>query len=165
MTVVNYTLGGRRLRVAAGHAGLRREGTACPTSRSRGSSSASSNAAGGVLRRGRASNPENAKKGMAAMLEGDHQARVQRDHRRRAGGAPSRASLSGFERKPVPRRLRASACSRTGLYLDRKDGVSGVKQNAAVSALTADQVNRRPSSATSKPDSLVKLTAGDKHKM
>ena len=117
--------------------------------------------AAGSLVAGGALNPENAKKGMAAMLE--EIARLV------SGGITAdelagakQGILSGFERN-LSNDGFVLGMLQDGLYLDRKMEF-WAKQNAAVGALTADQVNAAIKRHI-KPGSLVKITAGDKKKM
>jgi zinc protease len=110
---------------------------------------------------GGAMNPENAKKGMAAMLE--------------EIGSLARTGITADElaaAKPgllqdFTRNLSSDGFVlgflQNDLYLDRKTDF-WAKRNAAISALTVEQVNAVIQRRI-KPGSLVKITSGDKKKM
>jgi zinc protease len=106
-------------------------------------------------------NPENAKKGMAAMVE---------EIVRLTSGGVTAAELttvkSGLQ-QTFDRNLSNDpfvlGLLHDGLYLDRKLDF-WAKRNAAIAALTPDQVNAAIKRHL-KPDSLVKITTGDKKKM
>ena len=106
-------------------------------------------------------NPENARKGMAAMLEEITRLVSSGITADELAGA-KQGILSGFERN-LSNDGFVLGMLQDGLYLDRKMEF-WAKQNAAVSALTADQVNAAIKRHI-KPGDLVKITAGDKQKM
>ncbi|HEX3758570.1 MAG TPA: pitrilysin family protein [Kofleriaceae bacterium] len=115
----------------------------------------------GAFRAAGALNPENAKKGMTAML--DEISKIT------TGGitaAELTTAKSGLQQN-FDRSLSNDAfvlnLLHDGLYLDRKLEF-WAKHNAAVAALSVDQVNAAIKRHL-KPDSLVKITAGDKKKM
>ncbi len=115
----------------------------------------------GTFLAGGALNPQNAKKGMAAMLE---------EIARMASGGVTAEELttakSGLQQK-FDRNLSNDPFVLTllhdGLYLDRKLDF-WAKHNAAIAALTVDQVNAAIKRHL-KPEALVKITAGDQKKM
>lgn len=116
--------------------------------------------AGGFIAGG-ALNPENARKGMAAMLD---------EITRLVSGGITAEELTTAKQglqQTFDRNLSNDAfvlrLLHDGLYLDRKLEF-WAKHNAAVAALTVDQVNAAIKRHL-KPDSLVKITAGDKKKM
>jgi zinc protease len=100
--------------------------------------------AAGAFFAGGALNPENAKKGMAAMLE---------EITKIVASGITAEELSGAKQGIL----------QDGLYLERKMEF-WAKQNAAISALTVEQVNAAIKRHV-KPDTLVRITAGDKTKM
>jgi zinc protease len=106
-------------------------------------------------------NPENAKKGMAAMLE---------EINRLASSGVTAEELANAKsglQQAFDRNLSNDnfvlGLLHDGLYLERKLEF-WAKHNAAVAALTVDQVNAAIKRHL-KPDSLVKITAGDQKKM
>jgi zinc protease len=111
--------------------------------------------AGGAL------NPENAKKGMAAMVE---------EITKLTSGGVTAAELTtaksglqqGFDRNLSSDPF-VLGLVHDGLYLDRKLEF-WAKRNAAIAALTVDQVNAAIKRHL-KPDTLIKITAGDRKKM
>ncbi len=106
-------------------------------------------------------NPENARKGMAALLEKITNLVSSGITAGELAGA-KQGLLSGFERN-LSSDAFVLGILQDGLYLDRKMEL-WARRNAAISALTVDQVNtviRR----RIQPGSLVKLTAGDQKKM
>ena len=115
----------------------------------------------GLFLTGAALNPENTKKGMAAMLEEITKLAttgVTADELKLA----KQGLLEAFQRDlssdgAVLRMLH------DGLYLDRKTDF-WAKRNAALDALTVEQVNRAAQRHL-RPGSLVKIIAGDKKKM
>jgi zinc protease len=115
----------------------------------------------GAFLAGGALNPENAKKGMAAMTEEITKLVSGGITAEELGNAKS-GLQQGFDRNlssdPFVLRL-----LHDGLYLDRKLEF-WTKHNAAVAALTVDQVNAAIKRHL-KPDSLLRITAGDKKKM
>ncbi len=117
--------------------------------------------AAGSFIAGGALNPDNAKKGMAAMLEEIGKLVSAGITAEELTGA-KQGILQGFERNLSNDAL-VLGMLQDGLYLDRKMDY-WAKQNAAVTALTLDQVNAAIKRHL-KPDSLVKITAGDKKKM
>jgi len=117
--------------------------------------------AAGVFIAGGALNPENAKKGMAAMLEEIGKLVSGGITSEELSGA-KKGILEGFERN-LSNDGAVLGMLQDGLYLERKLDY-WAKQNAAVKALTVDQVNAAIKRHL-KPDSLVKITAGDKKKM
>jgi zinc protease len=117
-------------------------------------------AAGGLFCAG-ALAPENAKKGMAAMLDEITRfvsAGLTADE---LAGA-KQGILEGFSRNLSNDPFVLNLLN-DGLYLERKMDY-WTKRNAAISALTVDQVNATIKRHF-KPDSLVKITYGDKKKM
>lgn len=115
----------------------------------------------GAFIAGGALNPENARKGMAAMIE---------EITRLVSGGVTATELTNAKQglqQSFDRNLSNDGfvlgLLQKALYLDRKLEF-WAKQNAAVSALTIDQVNAAVKRHL-KPDSLVKITAGDKKKM
>ena len=117
--------------------------------------------AAGAFLAGGALNPENAKKGMAAMTE--------EITRFVTGGVTAaeladakKGFLSGFERN-LSNDPTVVNLLHDGLYLNRTMDY-WTKRNAAITALTLDQVNAAIKRRI-KPGSLVKITAGDKKKM
>jgi zinc protease len=117
--------------------------------------------AAGEFAAGAALNPENAKKGMTAML--DEIARFVSAGITAAeltGG--KKGLLSDFERNLSSDGFVLTLLS-DGLYLNRTMDY-WTQRNAAVGALTLDQVNATIKRRL-KPSSLVKITAGDKKKM
>jgi len=115
----------------------------------------------GSLLAGGAMNPENAKKGMAAMIQEITQL-VATGITADELAVAKQGILQAFERDLsndgyVLRMLQ------DGLYLDRTTAF-WAKRNAAVSAATVEQVNTVIKRRL-KPSSLVKITAGDKKKM
>jgi zinc protease len=117
--------------------------------------------AAGALITGGAMNPENAKKGMAAMLEEIGKLVSGGVTAEELAGA-KQGLLSGFERN-LSNDGFVLGMLQDGLYLDRKMDF-WAKRNAAISAATVDQVNAAIKRHV-KPGSLVKITAGDKKKM
>jgi len=115
---------------------------------------------GGFIAAG-ALNPENAKKGMAAMLE--------EINRLTSSGvtAEELANAKSGLQQAFDRNLSNDnfvlGLLHNGLYLERKLEF-WAKHNAAVAALTVDQVNAAIKRHL-KPDSLIKITTGDKKKM
>ena len=115
----------------------------------------------GVFLTGGALNPENAKKGMAAMVEEITKLAttgISADELKIA----KQGLLEAFQRDlsndgTVLRMLH------DGLYLGRKTDF-WVKRNAALGALTVEQVNSAAQRHL-RPGSLVKIIAGDKKKM
>jgi zinc protease len=115
----------------------------------------------GAFVAGGALNPENAKKGMTAMVE---------EITRLTSGGVTAAELttvkSGLQ-QAFDRNLSNDSfvinLLHDGLFLDRKLDF-WARRNAAIAALTADQVNAAVKRHV-KPDTLVKITAGDKKKM
>jgi len=106
-------------------------------------------------------NPENAKKGMTATMEEITKlvsAGITADE---LSGA-KQGILSGFERN-LSNDGFVLGLLQDGLYLDRKLDF-WVKRNATISGLTIEQVNTAIKRHL-KPESLVKITAGDKKKM
>ncbi|HEX3474914.1 MAG TPA: pitrilysin family protein [Kofleriaceae bacterium] len=106
-------------------------------------------------------NPENAKKGMAAMVE---------EIARLTSGGITATELttvkSGLQQafdRNLSNDLFVLNLLHDGLYLDRKLDF-WAKRNAAIAALTPDQVNAAVKRHL-KPDSLVKITTGDRKKM
>jgi zinc protease len=117
--------------------------------------------AAGLFISGGALNPENAKKGMAAMLD--------EITRFAAGGITAdelagakKGILEGFERN-LSNDMFVLGLLSDGLYLERKMDF-WAKRNAAITAATVDQVNAAIKRHL-KPEALLKLTAGDKKKM
>jgi zinc protease len=106
-------------------------------------------------------NPENARKGMAAMLE---------EIAKLTSGGVTAAELttakSGLQ-QAFDRNLSSDPfvlnLLHDGLYLDRKLEF-WTRRNAAIAALTVEQLNAAIKRHL-KPDSLVKITTGDKKKM
>ena len=115
----------------------------------------------GAFFAGGALNPENAKKGMAAMLE---------EIAKLASGGVTATELttakSGLQ-QAFDRNLSNDPfvlnLLHDGLYLDRKLEF-WIRRNAAIAALTVDQVNAAIKRHL-KPDSLVRITTGDRKKM
>jgi zinc protease len=117
-------------------------------------------AAGGFIAGG-ALNPENARKGMAAML--DEITRLVSGGITAAELATAQQGLlSGFERN-LSNDGFVLGLLQDGLYLDRKLEF-WAKHNAAVRALTVGEVNAAIKRHL-KPDSLLKVIAGDQKKM
>jgi len=117
--------------------------------------------AAGVFVAGGALNPDNAKKGMAAMLE--------EINKLVSGGITSaelagakKGILAGFERNLSNDGWILGVLD-DGLYLDRTMDYYE-KQNAAINRLSVGQVNAAIKKYL-QPGSLVKITAGDKKKM
>lgn len=117
--------------------------------------------AAGQFLAGGAMNPANAKKGMAAMLE--------EIGRLVTGGVTAQeladakqGMQSDFDRN-LSNDGAVLGMLADGLYLDRKLDF-WAKRNAAIAALTLDQVNAAIKKHI-KPGSLVKITAGDRKKM
>ncbi|HMG57184.1 MAG TPA: pitrilysin family protein [Kofleriaceae bacterium] len=115
----------------------------------------------GAFIAGGALNPENARKGMAAMVE---------EITKLATGGITAAELTAAKsglQQAFDRDLSNDAVVlglvHDGLYLDRKLEFWAV-HNAAVAALTVEQVNAAVKRHV-KPGTLVKITAGDKKKM
>jgi zinc protease len=106
-------------------------------------------------------NPENAKKGMAAMVE--------EIARLTSGGitATELTTVKSGLQQAFDRNLSSDpfvlGLLHDGLYLDRKLDF-WAKRNAAIAALTPEQVNAAIKRHL-KPDSLVKITTGDQKKM
>jgi zinc protease len=117
-------------------------------------------AAGGFIAGG-ALNPGNARKGMAAMLEEITKLASSGITADELAGA-KQGLLTGFERN-LSNDGFVLGILHDGLYLDRKTEF-WAKQNAQINALTLDQVNATIKRHL-KPESLVKITAGDKKKM
>jgi zinc protease len=158
MMVANYTLGGggfvsrlvMRLRQQDGLSYFAFSGFRLDSLDAVGSFSA-----GGAL------NPENAKKGMAAMLE---------EITRLVTGGITADELAGAKQgilQEFERNLSSdgfvAGLLQDGLYLDRKLDF-WAKRNAAITALTVEQVNAAIKRHV-KPGSLMKITAGDQKKM
>jgi zinc protease len=115
----------------------------------------------GVFIAGGAMNPENAKKGMAAMLEEiGNLARTGITADELAAAKPG--LLQDFTRNLSSDGF-VLGFLQNDLYLDRKTDF-WAKRNAAISALTVEQVNAVIQRRI-KPGSLVKITSGDKKKM
>jgi zinc protease len=106
-------------------------------------------------------NPENAKKGMAAMLEEISKLVASGITADELAGA-KQGILQGFERN-LSNDAFVLAQLQDGLYLERTMEF-WAKRNAAITALTVDQVNAVIKRRL-KPEALVKITAGDKKKM
>jgi zinc protease len=106
-------------------------------------------------------NPENAKKGMAAMLE-----EITRLATTGVTAEELTAAKSGLQQN-FDRNLSNDGFALTllhdGLYLERKLDF-WAKRNAAVAALTVEQVNAAIKRRL-RPEALVRITAGDKKKM
>jgi zinc protease len=117
--------------------------------------------AAGAFFTGGALNPENAKKGMAAMLEEIGKLVSGGVTADELSGA-KQGILQGFERN-LSNDSFVLGLLQDGLYLDRKLEF-WTKRNAAISAATAAQVNAAIQRHL-KPGTLVKVTAGDKAKM
>jgi zinc protease len=115
----------------------------------------------GAFIAGGALNPENARKGMAAMIE--------EITRLVTGGvtAEELASAKSGLQQSFDRNLSSDAfvqgLLQKALYLDRKLEF-WAEQNAAIAALTVGQVNAAVKRHL-RPEALVKVTAGDKKKM
>ncbi len=158
MSIANYTLGGggfvsrlvTRLRQKDGLSYFAFSAVQLPAL----------DAAGGFVAGG-AMNPENAKKGMAAMLEEITRFVSDGMTAQELDGA-KKGILAGFERNLSSDGTILNMLQ-DGLYLDRKMDF-WAKQNAAVTAMTLDQVNAAIKRHL-KPGVLVKITAGDKKKM
>jgi zinc protease len=117
--------------------------------------------AAGAFVTGGAMNPENAKKGMAAMLE---------EIAKLVSGGVTRDELTGAKaglQQAFDRNLSNDGfvlnLLADGLYLDRKPEF-WARHYAAIQAVTAEQVNAAIKRHL-KPEALVKITAGDKKKM
>ncbi|HEX2688987.1 MAG TPA: insulinase family protein [Kofleriaceae bacterium] len=117
--------------------------------------------AAGALVAGGALNPENAKKGMAAMLEEITKLVSSGITADELVGA-KQGIQQGFDRNLSNDGI-VLGMLQDGLYLDRKMDY-WAKRNAAINALTVDQVNAAIKRHV-RPGSLVKITAGDKKKM
>jgi len=117
--------------------------------------------AAGAFIAGGALNPDNAKKGMAAMLEEINKLVSGGITGEELTGA-KKGILQGFERN-LSNDGAVLGMLQDGLYLERKMDY-WTKQNAAINALTLDQVNAAIKRRI-KPGSLLKITAGDKKKM
>jgi zinc protease len=158
MSVANYTLGGggfvsrllTRLRQKDGLSYFAFSAVPLPPL----------DAAGGFFAGG-ALNPENAKKGMAAMLEEITRFVADGITAEELKGAKE-GILQGFQRN-LSNDGAVMGMLHDGLFLDRTM-TFWAKQNAAVEAMTVDKVNAAIKKHL-KPASLVKITAGDKKKM
>ncbi|HWU90885.1 MAG TPA: pitrilysin family protein [Kofleriaceae bacterium] len=117
--------------------------------------------AAGAFLAGGALNPENAKKGMAAMIE-EITTFVSGGVTTAELADAKKGFLSGFERN-LSNDNAVLGLLNDGLYLNRTMDY-WTKRNAAITALTLDQVNAAIKRRF-KPGSLVKITAGDKKKM
>ncbi len=117
--------------------------------------------AAGALLAGAAVNPENAKKGMAAMLEEITKFATEGVTADELADA-KKGFLSGFERN-LSNDQAVLGMLHDGLYLNRTMDY-WAKRNAAVTALTVDQLNAAIKRRI-KPGSLIKITSGDKKKM
>jgi zinc protease len=117
--------------------------------------------AAGAFLAGAAVNPENAKKGMAAMNE-EIAKFVSAGVAAEELAEAKKGFLSGFERN-LSNDPTVLALLHDGLYLNRTMDY-WAKRNAAITALTADQLNAVIKRRV-KPGSLVKITSGDKKKM
>jgi zinc protease len=117
--------------------------------------------AAGAFFAGGALNPENAKKGMAAMME-ELTKLVSTGITADELGVAKQGLQSGFERN-LSNDGFVLGMLQDGLYLERKMDY-WTKRNAAIAALTIEQVNAAIKRHL-KPESLVKITAGDKKKM
>jgi len=117
-------------------------------------------AAGGFFAGG-ALNPENAKKGMAAMMEEITKLVATGITADELAGA-KQGLRSGFDRN-LSNDAFVLGMLQDGLYLERKMDF-WTKRNAAIAALTVDQVNAAIKRHL-RPEALVKITAGDKKKM
>lgn len=117
--------------------------------------------AAGTFRAGGALNPENARKGMTTMLEEINQLVSGGITADELTGA-KRGLLEGFERN-LSNDAFVVGLLHDGLYLERKMDFWS-RRNAAITAATLDQVNAAVKRHL-RPDSLVKVTAGDKKKM
>jgi zinc protease len=106
-------------------------------------------------------NPENARKGMAALLEEITNLVSSGLTAGELAGA-KQGLLSGFERNLSSDPF-VLGILQDGLYLDRKMEF-WARRNAAIAALTVDQVNTAIRRRI-QPGSLVKITAGDNKKM
>ena len=117
--------------------------------------------AAGVFLSGGAMNPENSKKGMAALLEEITKFVSAGITAEELDGA-KKGLRAGFERN-LSNDGAVLGMLADGLYLGRTMEF-WMKQNAAVDALTLDQVNAAIKKHV-KPGSLIKIVAGDKKKM
>jgi zinc protease len=117
--------------------------------------------AAGAFFAGGALNPENAKKGMAAMMEEISKLVATGITADELTGA-KQGLAAGFERN-LSNDAFVLGMLQDGLYLERKMAY-WAKHNAAIAALTVEQVNAAIKRHV-KPGSLVKITAGDKKKM
>jgi zinc protease len=117
--------------------------------------------AAGAFFAGGALNPENAKKGMAAMMEEITKLVATGITSDELSGA-KQGIKAGFDRN-LSNDAFVLGMLQDGLYLERKMEY-WVKRNAAIAALTVEQVNTAIKRHV-KPESLVKITAGDKKKM
>jgi zinc protease len=117
-------------------------------------------AAGGFFAGG-ALNPENARKGMAAMMEEITKLVATGITADELAGA-KQGIKAGFDRN-LSNDGFVLGMLQDGLYLERKMEY-WARRNAAIAALTVDQVNAAIKRHL-KPEALVKITAGDKKKM
>jgi zinc protease len=117
--------------------------------------------AAGTFRAAGALNPENAKKGMAAMLD-EITRLVSSGITADELATSKRGILEGFERN-LSNDAFVLSMLQDGLYLERKMDYWS-KRNAAIAAMTLEQVNVVVKRHL-RPESLVKITAGDKKKM
>jgi zinc protease len=106
-------------------------------------------------------NPENAKKGMAAMLDEITRFASAGITSEELAGA-KQGLMEGFERN-LSNDMFVLSLLNDGLYLERKMDF-WAKRNAAITAATLDQVNAAIKRHY-KPEVLVKITSGDKKKM
>ncbi len=117
--------------------------------------------AAGAFLAGGAMNPENVKKGMAAMLEEIGSLVTGGMTADELKGA-KQGLISGFERN-LSNDNTVLGMLNDGLYLNRTTDY-WAKRNAAIQALSLDQVNAAMKKHL-KPSTLVKISAGDKKKL